>query len=265
MPAQRGVQPFENDAGLDTHPARLGIERDDLIHVFAAIEDEGAGDGAERLDQAVGVGNGVVHGIRGAGGGGGSEPAHQRLGAVVAGADAHSLATEDLADIMGMRPVEHERDQRAAVRGVRGTVKLDAGNLGQARQRVGDQRALVSADPIDADRSDPVHGDAEPDRLGDLGRAGLELPGQVGPGRLGLTDGADHVAAADERGHPLEQLAPAVEHADAGRAISLVTGPGVEIGVERAQVHRDLGHRLGSVDHDDGAGDHDHHQTIEGP
>ena len=38
-------------------------------------------------------------GVRGPGGGGGAEPAHERLGAVVAGPDAHALAAEDLADV----------------------------------------------------------------------------------------------------------------------------------------------------------------------
>ena len=46
------------------------------------------------------------------------EPAHQRLGAVVAGAHADALAAEDLADVVRVRALEHERDQRAAVGGV---------------------------------------------------------------------------------------------------------------------------------------------------
>ena len=45
-------------------------------------------------------------------------------------------------------------------------------------------------------------------------------------------DALDHVAAADERPHLLEQLAAAVEHADPGRAVAFVAGPGEEVGVE---------------------------------
>ena len=61
-------------------------------------------------------------------------------------------------------------------------------------------------------------------------------------------DGADHVAAADERRHLLEQLAPAVQHPDPGRPVGLVPGPGVEVDVELAEIHRHLRHRLGAVD-----------------
>ena len=45
-----------------------------------------------------------------------------------------------------------------------------------------------------------------------------------------------------------------VEHADAGRAVGLVAGPGVEVGVDRPEVDRDLGYRLGSVDEHHRAG-----------
>ena len=66
-------------------------------------------------------------------------------------------------------------------------------------------------------------------------------------------DRADHVTTADERRHLLEQRAAAVQHADPGRAVGLVSGPGVEVGVDRAQVDRHLRDRLGAVDQHDGA------------
>ena len=112
----------------------------------------------------------------------------------------------------------------------------------------------MSPDPVWSERADPVDGRAQTDRLGDLRRAGLELPGQLGPGRLVGGYGPDHVAAADERRHLLEQLAPPVQDPDPGRAVRLVSGPGVEIGIDRRQVHRHLGDRLGSVDQDHRAG-----------
>ena len=58
----------------------------------------------------------------------------------------------------------------------------------------------------------------------------------------------DHVAAGDERIHPLEHLAAAVQHADPGRTERLVAGPGVEVGADRRHVHRHVRDRLGSVD-----------------
>ncbi len=112
----------------------------------------------------------------------------------------------------------------------------------------------MGADVRHPDRPQPVDRDPEPDRLGDLRGPGLELPWQVGPGRLVGRHRADHVAAADERWHVLQELMPAVQHADPGRPVGLVAGPRVEIDIERAQVHRHLRHRLGAVDEHDGAG-----------
>jgi hypothetical protein len=111
----------------------------------------------------------------------------------------------------------------------------------------------VVSDPLDADRVDPVDRSPEPDRFGDLRRSGLELPRQVGPRGFVRGDGADHVPATDERRHLLEQRAPAVEDADPGRTVGLVPRPGVEVGIDRAQVDRQLRHRLGAVDQ--------HHRT----
>ena len=112
----------------------------------------------------------------------------------------------------------------------------------------------MRADLLDSELADPVDRSAEPDRLGDLRGPGLELPRQVGPRRLVRRDGADHVPAADERRHLLEQRAAAVEDADPGRAVGLVAGPRVEVDVELAQIDRHLRHRLGPVDEHDRAG-----------
>ena len=176
------------------------------------------------------------------------EPAHQRLGAVMAGAHADPLAAEDLADVVRVCALELERDQGAAVGGVGRAMNREAGDLAQPGERLADEPELVLADPLDPERGDPVDRGAEADRLGDLRGARLELPRQVGPGRLVGRDGPDHVAAADERRHLLEQLAAAVQHADPGRPVGLVPGPGVEVGVDRAQIDGDLRHRLAAVD-----------------
>jgi hypothetical protein len=52
----------------------------------------------------------------------------------------------------------------------------------------------------------------------------------------------------------LEDLAPAVQDADAGRAVGLVRGPRVEVGVDRGEVDRDLRHGLRAVDEHERAG-----------
>ena len=154
----------------------------------------------------------------------------------------------------GCSAVELERDERAAALGVGRAVDLDVLDRRQALQRVGGDLLLVLAHGVHADLGQPVDRGPEPDRLGDLRRAGLELPRQLDPGGRVALDLLDHVAAADERRHLLEQLEPAVQHADPGRPVRLVAGPRVEVGVDRGQVDRDLRHRLGAVDHRERAG-----------
>jgi MFS family permease len=95
----------------------------------AASELQNAADGREPVDQPHRVRGRVVHGVRRAGRSRDAEPAHQRLGAVMTGANAHALAAEDLADVVRVRPGERERDQRTTVGGRRRAVDRHAGNL----------------------------------------------------------------------------------------------------------------------------------------
>ena len=85
---------------------------------------------------------------------------------------------------------------------------------------------------------------AEPDRLHDRRRAGLELVRRLAVGDAVLEHVADHLAAAVERRHRGELLVLAVEHADAGRPVELVAGEGVEVAVEvlhvDVEMHRAL-------------------------
>src|SRR5437899_7284143 len=108
----------------------------------------------------------------------------------------------------------------------------DAGDLLQFFHRVVDQRPLVGANPIHAELGEVVDGRAEANALGDARRAGLELPGEVVPGRLVESDPLDHVAPTEERGHRLQQRSPGPEHADPGWAAHLVATEGVEVDTE---------------------------------
>ena len=114
--------------------------------------------------------------------------------------------------------------------------------------RVFDQRALVRADARLADRIDVVDRGAEPDRLHDRRRAGLEAVRRLAIGDAVLEHFADHLAAAVERRHGGEQIVFAVQHADAGRAIKLVAGEDVEIAVEIAHVDVQMHRALRAVD-----------------
>ena len=67
-------------------------------------------------------------------------------------------------------------------------------------------------------------------------------------------DVEDHAAAAEERRHGVEQLGPAPQHADAGRAHHLVGREGDEVDVELAHVDRRVRDELRAVGHHHGAG-----------
>src|SRR6185369_14312682 len=96
------------------------------------------------------------------------------------------------------------------------------GDLEHAPRRVGEQLVLVGGDAVETDRGHVVDGSAESDHARDVGRARLELVGQLVVGRLLEGDGQDHVPAALPGRHGLEQGLAAVEHADTGRAVDLV-------------------------------------------
>ena len=119
---------------------------------------------------------------------------------------------------------------------------------------VGEQGVFVGRDLIDAELVDVIQRGAESDAAGDVGRAGFELVRQVGVGGLLEGDHLDHVAAALIGRHGVEQRGLAVEDADAGGAEDLVAAEGVEIGVERLQVHLHVGRGLRAIDQRQGAG-----------
>ncbi len=108
----------------------------------------------------------------------------------------------------------------------------------------------MGGDGVEAEGVHVVDCGVQADRLQDRGRAGLELVRHVRPGGALEADGADHVAAAHERRHRIEQLAPAPQHADPGRAIQLVAGEHEEVGTQRLHVDATVHHGLAAVEQD---------------
>src|SRR5689334_23997961 len=90
-----------------------------------------------------------------------------------AGPHRHARAIDDCRNIVRMRALEFERDDRPLVPGgAEDTQRID---LAQTLVGVTRQLRLVGADPRLADRSDVIDGGAKPDGLDDRGRAGLEF------------------------------------------------------------------------------------------
>src|SRR5579859_1866053 len=109
------------------------------------------------------------------------------------------------------------------------TVHGQALDLAQRLVGVLGDLGLVRADVLHAEIADVVDRGAQPDDLADGLGSGFELPRQVVVGRAVDADRLDHVAATHEWLHLLEQLAPAVEDAGAGRPQHLVPAEGVEV------------------------------------
>ena len=107
------------------------VEDDLAVEVFEAghgrllSEAEDVGCAVERIGQRVDVVLVVVQVEAGARGGVHAEQAHQRLGAVVAGADAHVALVEHLAEVVRVDVAEGEAERRAADLDVRRAVELD--------------------------------------------------------------------------------------------------------------------------------------------
>ena len=139
---------------------------------------------------------------------------------MVSGAHGDPLGIEDGAEIVGVHTVHHEGDDRALVGGL--TDQAQPRDLAQRRGGLRQERLLVRLHRVDADRLQPVDRSAQTDGAGDMGRTGLELPGQIVPGAAGERHGADHVATALPRRHLAQQRLATPQHADAGRAVELV-------------------------------------------
>ena len=98
------------------------------------------------------------------------------------------------------------------------------------------------------------HCSAEADDLCDGRGARLELVRhRVGPEAL-LGDVEDHLAAAEERRHGVEQLRAGPQHADTGRTAHLVPGEHHEIGAQGTHIGGQVRHVLAGVDADQRAG-----------
>ncbi len=111
----------------------------------------------------------------------------------------------------------------------------------------------MAEDVLAAEPLEELHRGAQAHGLGDRHRAGLELPRQLVPRRPRQLDGADHLAAAEERRHGLEQRPPAPERTNARGPEHLVRRTGEEVDPERRDVDRHVRGALRRVENHRGA------------
>ena len=122
------------------------------------------------------------------------------------------------------------------------------GSADSARDAVGQDVLFVGGERLVSQAAQEVDGRSQADRAGQVRRARLELVGERVVDGLLEADRGDHVAAALVGGHLLEQLAAAVEHADAGGSVHLVARQGVEVAAQGLHVDVEVRGGLGAVD-----------------
>src|SRR5579864_3184468 len=87
-----------------------------------------------------------------------------------------------------------------------------------------------------------LDGCAQADGTRDMGCAGFKLVRQLVVDRLLEGHGTDHVAAALVRRHGIQQSGFAIQHADSGWTIDLVTGENVKVTIEGLDVYFEMRH-----------------------
>src|SRR4051794_15173268 len=117
-----------------------------------SIELEDPPNVAEGIDEAVDLLARVVDCEARSGGRRHSEPVHQDLSAVVAGANADRVPVEDLRDVVAVDVLELEGDDPGSIVAQRRAEDAQAGNLTQALQRVRRELDLVRMRRVQPDR-----------------------------------------------------------------------------------------------------------------
>jgi hypothetical protein len=161
----------------------------------------------------------------------------------MSGPDGDALGVEHLGDVVRMDAVHRERNHAAPLLDRRAE-DAHTGNLLEPFHGVAGDGLFVRVNRRAPGAVDVFGRRPEADRLGDRRRAGLELVRDAVGFEGAQLDALDHVAAAQEGGHRLEQIQPAVEGADPRRNAHLVSREGVEVGAQRRHVHREMRHRL---------------------
>ena len=148
------------------------------------------------------------------------------------------VVTVDIAD--------KERHHAALARS--GTEQADAVDCAQSLDSGREQFMLVGSDIIQAKSLHIVDGSAKGSNINKVGSACLELEGQVGKGGALKRYMAYHLSPTLIRRHLLQPIPLAIEDANASGTIHLVAREGIEIAVQVAHVHLDVGGGLGAVD-----------------
>src|SRR5207248_7325982 len=159
----RGSARDTSRPSLCEHLLGLLNSADELVNFLGAVIDVKAGSGGSSNAQAV----------------------HEGLRTVVSRADRDPFAVDQRGQVVGMDVRQRKRDGAPVQLGVTRPVYSDTGNFLKLLHRVVDEGPFVPSNVVHPELAEVIHGGPEPDAFCDAGRAGLELPGQVVPARLG--------------------------------------------------------------------------------
>src|SRR5580692_11259349 len=122
-----------------------------------------------------------------------------------------ALLVEDRRHVVRMDVREVERYHASSVLRVGRAVDLQVRDARHLVEGVPEELHLVPPDLLHTEGVEVIDRDAEPYGVGDVGRPRLELVGDVVPTRPVEVDLLDHVTAALEWVHRVEEFSPAVE------------------------------------------------------
>src|ERR1041384_5261677 len=102
---------------------------------------------------------------------------------MVAGPDGDGALVEELAEIVGMDVAIVEGHDAHSLFGTRRPVNRHIRNVLEPGHRIRRERFFLLADVFHTQPLEVIYGRTEDDAIADVWRAGLELPGDVVPGR----------------------------------------------------------------------------------
>lgn len=143
---------------------------------------------------------------------------------------------------------DQEGEDAALVRGF--SEEAHAFDAAKCVGGVAQELLLVGRDVVESDAVDILQGLGQGGAADIIRRAGFELEGQLIEDGLLERDGGNHLAPALVRGEAVQPFFFAVEDADAGGAVDLMSGEDVELGVQRLDVYFYMGDGLGAIQQD---------------
>src|SRR5262249_20335415 len=164
----------------------------------------------------------------------------------MARANCNSFLVEDGSDIGRVNAFDHEGKYTGPL--PCSTDHSHSWNLDEPSGGIVQQFVLVCGDIFHSEPVQIFDCHTQPDRTSNIGRTRFKLEWQLVVSRLLERHRADHVSAALERGHLLQQSGFAVQDANSGGAVHLVSGKGVEVTVQSLHVDFKMGHSLCTID-----------------